>query len=246
MLRIGIPLLAILLIFAALVTWLSNSDYMPAARQLLTQNPRVRAEFGDDAAMPFAVGWMLDRPDTYGYVKGSQAGGWAYLELDRDHEPWEILQGRVYDITEDHLLQLFRIRQPSASPTDRCAAHRLYLVAMGSSAHHEVQDLADFLETECGVHAEVLPDMDLPDQGFDAPRNQWIAEMLIDAIVRNFPDIAGDEEARFMAVIDSDSYPRSLGWDYTFNYRYANKYAVLQTAPESCFLGPKIESSYYD
>lgn len=80
MLRIGIPLLGILLIFAALVTWLSNPDYMPAARQLLTQNPRVRAEFGDDVAMPFAVGWMLDdRPDIYGYVKGSQARGWLTL-----------------------------------------------------------------------------------------------------------------------------------------------------------------------
>lgn len=63
--------------------------------------------------------------------------------------------------------------------------------------------------------------------------------MLIDEMARNFPDIAGDEDARFMAVIDSDIYPRSLGWDYTFNYRHANKYAAQTTRLNPAFSGRK-------
>jgi YD repeat-containing protein len=229
LLRIPIFLAGILLIVLVYEARLEKSDFMRAAREQLTHDARVRAEFGGDVAMPFAVAWNLDgRPNICGYVKGSEAHGFALLQMSRESHGWVISHGEIHDTTEDHVLNLSPVT--GIARVDQLhVRRRLYLVSVGSSAHNEVQDLANFLEQECGLRATVLPDMELPERGFDAPKKQWIAEMLIDAMAHNFPDIAQDGDARIMGVIDSDIYPRSLGWDYTFNYRYASKYAVLQT-----------------
>ncbi|HYA26040.1 MAG TPA: DUF6531 domain-containing protein, partial [Terriglobales bacterium] len=205
-------------------------DFMRAAREQVTHDPRVRAEFGNDVSMPFAFAWNLDgMPNVRGYVKGSEASGYASLRMSHETKGWVISQGKIHDTTEDHVLNL----SPTAGIADVSQLRirrRLYLVAVGSSAHNEVQDLAGFLEQECGVRAQLLPDMELPELGFDSARKQWIAEMLIDAMARHFPDIARDDDARIMGLIDSDIYPRSLGWDFTYNYRHGNKYAILQTS----------------
>jgi YD repeat-containing protein len=228
-LRIPIFLTAILLIMLAYEAWLEKSDFMHAAREQLLRDSRVRAEFGEDVRMPFALAWNLDgMPNIYGYVRSSQAYGFAFLQMSHDSRGWLISQGEIQDTTEDHVLNLSPVGD-TARVGKLPVRRRLYLVALGGSAHNEVQDLARFLEDECNLHAEVLPDMELPERGFDASHKQWIAEMLVDAMAHNFPNVAEDEDARIMGVIDSDIYPRSLGWDFTFNYRYANKYAVLQT-----------------
>ena len=229
LLRIAFFLAGVLLIILTYEAWLERSDFVRAAREQLTHDARVRAEFGDDVAMPFAVAWNLDgKPNICGYVKGSAARGFAFLYMSHESGGWVISHGEIHDTTEDHVLNLSPA--PGIARVDQLhVRRRLYLVAFGGSAHNEVQDLAKFLEQECGLRPEVLPDIDLPDRGFDAPKKQWIAEMLIDAMARNFPDIAQDGDARIMGIIDSDIYPRSLGWDYTFNYRHASKYAVLQT-----------------
>jgi YD repeat-containing protein len=229
-LRIPIFLAVIFLIFLAYEAWLEKSDFMRAAREQLIHDLRVRAEFGDDVTMSFALVWNLDgRPDIFGYVKGSEARGYAFLQMFHDSPGWVISQGAIHDTTEDHILNLSLVTD-IARVGQLHVRRRLYLVAVGSSAHDEVQYLARFLEQECDLRAQVLHDMELPERGFDVSRQQWIAEMLIDAMARNFPDIAQDSDARIMGVIDSDIYPRSIGWNFTFNYRHRNKYAVLQTA----------------
>jgi YD repeat-containing protein len=229
MVRITTFLFVILVILLAYDSWLEKSDFMRSAREQLIHDPRVRAEFGSDVSMPFALAWNVDgTPNIRGYVKGSQARGYAFLQMVHQPKGWTISHGEIHDTTEDHVLDL----SPAIGVANVAQLHvrrRLYLVAVGISAHNEVQDLAKFLEQECGLRAQVLPDMQLPGLGFDAPRQQWIAEMLVDEMARTFPDIASDDDARIMGLIDSDIYPRSLGWDFTFNYRYANKYAVLQT-----------------
>ena len=230
MVRLATLLAGIVLIALAYESWLQKSDFMRAARDQLTQNPRVRAEFGNDVSMPYAFAWDLNgMPNIRGYVKGSEASGYASLQMFHGTKGWAISQGEIHDNDEDHVLSLWSgidIANVAQLPVRR----RLYLVAVGSSAHSEVLDLVKFLDQECGVRAQVLPDMELPEQGFDVPRKQWIAEMLIDTMARNFPNIAQDSDARIMGVIDSDIYPRSLGWAFTFNYRHSNKYAVLQTS----------------
>jgi len=165
---------------------------------------------------------------VYGYVRGGEAYGFARFHLVRQGQGWRVADAEVHNISEDHILRL--TPGTGIAPADRLHGKgRLYLVALGSSATGEVADLAKFLHEECSIQAEILPVMQPSEATHQALRKQWIADMLIDAMAVKFPDIAGDADARIIGVIDRDIYPRSLNWDFTFNYRIADKYAVLQT-----------------
>jgi YD repeat-containing protein len=222
---LGIVLAALLL-----ESWLTRTSFVSAAREQLLHESRVTAEFGKDVAMPLAIGWDLNGSTrVLGYVKGSEASGFAVLDMYRGPSGWVLGRGKVHDTTEDHVLTLGSTI-PVARADQLHSKRRLYLVALGASATNEIADLAKSLQAECGVEATVLPAVELPREGLDVKRNQWIAEMLIDAMAEKFPEVAGDGDARIIGVIDGDIYPRSLGWDFTFNLRVAGKYAVLQTA----------------
>ena len=220
-------MLALCIVVGLYETWLMRSDFLAVARERLLQDTRVRAEFGNDVRIPLAMGWNLNGVATvFAYVKGSEARGFAFFELYRSSSAWALLQGEIRDVTEDHVLNLSPLG--GVAKADQLHGNRrLYLVAIGAPAAAEVEELAKFLQEECGVRAVMLPAMDLPEEARDSKRNQWIAEMLVEAMAGKFPQIADDEDARIMGVIDDDIYPRSLGWDFTFNYRLANKYAVL-------------------
>jgi YD repeat-containing protein len=222
---IGIVLAALLL-----ELWLMRTSFVSAAREQLLHESRVTAEFGKDVAMPLAIGWSMNgSASVLGYVKGSEASGFAVLDMYRGPNGWVLGRGKVHDTAEAHVLTLGSTI-PVARADQLHSKRRLYLVALGPSATNEIADLAKFLQAECGVEATVLPAMELPREALDVKRDQWIAEMLVDAMAEKFPDVAGDGDARIIGVIDGDIYPRSLGWDFTFNLRVAGKYAVLQTA----------------
>jgi len=233
----GIPLvftsllviLGLLVIAGTYESWLMRSDFLSAARQQMLNDPRVRPEFGSDVKFRAAIGWKQNGDATvYAYVRGREAYGWARFHLVEQGGTWEVASAELRNASEDHVLKLASVS--GIAPADRLHGQgRLYLVALGSSAASEVNDLARFLGEECGVEAKVLPTMEPPAAAHQVQRKQWIADLLLDAMAVNFPDVAGDADARIIGVIDDDIYPRSLNWDFTFNYRFADKYAVLQT-----------------
>jgi hypothetical protein len=200
-----------------------------AASQEMLRDPRVRPEFGSDIRFRAAIAWKLNRAATvYGYVRGGEAYGFARFQLVQQGDLWRVADAEIRNVGEDHILNLTPVT--GIVPADRLHGKgRIYLVALGSSATGEVVDLAKFLHDECGIQAEILPVMQPTEATHQVQREQWIADMLIDAMAVKFPDIAGDADARIIGVIDDDIYPRSLNWDFTFNYRMADKYAVLQT-----------------
>jgi len=222
-------MIGVLVIGGMYESWLMRSDFLSAARQEMQRDPRAEAEFGSDVQVRAAVGWNLNGVATvYGYVRGGEAYGFARFHLVRQGQGWRVADAEVHNISEDHILRL--TPGTGIAPADRLHGKgRLYLVALGSSATGEVADLAKFLHEECSIQAEILPVMQPSEATHQALRKQWIADMLIDAMAVKFPDIAGDADARIIGVIDRDIYPRSLNWDFTFNYRIADKYAVLQT-----------------
>jgi len=211
-------------------SWLKRSDFLLAASQEMLNDPRVLPEFGSDVRFRAAIGWNLNGDAmVHGYVRGKEAYGFAHFRLVRHGNLWQVVHGELRDVNEDHLLNLM----PAIDIVPAARLHakaRLYLVALGTSATNEVIDLAKFLQEECGLTAEILPAMQPPEAAHHMKRKQWIADILIDAMVEKFPDVAGDADARIMGVIDDDIYPRSLNWNFTYNYRTAAKYAVLQTA----------------
>ena len=222
-------ILGLLAVAGTYESWLMRSDFVLAASQEMLRDPRVRPEFGSDVRFRAAIGWNLNRDVTlYAYVRGREAYGFARFHLVEETQSWTVVSAELRNVSEDHVLNLTPVN--GIAPGDRLHAKaRLYLVALGSSAASEVNDLAKFLREECGVEATVLPAMEPPEAAHHLQRKQWIADMLLEAMAANFPDIAGDADARIIGVIDDDIYPRSLNWDFTFNYRFADKYAVLQT-----------------
>ena len=222
-------LLGVLAVAGVYESWLMRSDFLLAASQETLRDPRVRPEFGSDVRFRAAIGWNLNREATvYAYVRGREAYGFSRFHLVGQTPGWTVASAELRNVSEDRILNLTPITD--IAPSDRLHGKaRLYLIALGSSATSEVNDLAKFLRVECGVQVEILPALQPPDATHHVQRKQWIADMLIEAMAQSFPDIAGDADARIIGVIDDDIYPRSLNWDFTFNYRFADKYAVLQT-----------------
>lgn len=222
-------ILGLLAIAGTYESWLMRSGFVSAARQQMLRDPRVQPEFGSDVQFRAAIGWKLNGEATvYAYVRGREAYGWARFRLVGQADRWTIASAQLRNVSEDHVLNLAPVT--GIAPADRLHGKgRLFLVALGSSATGEVNDLAKFLREECGVEATVLPTMEPPESAHQVQRKQWIADMLLEAMAANFPEVAGDADARIIGVIDDDIYPRSLNWDFTFNYRFADKYAVLQT-----------------
>jgi predicted Zn-dependent protease len=230
------PLLMITLLMIALIIVISayewafmHSETFMLVRDQMLKDARVPEEFGSDVRVRAALGWTLDGSSTvYAYVQGKQAEGWAFFQLEQVANRWSIARGQLRDITEGHLLTFTPVNLAPIAQLHGKA--RFYLVAMGGSAEPEVSDLANFFQQEAGVKAEILPTMQPSDGANDPTRKQWIAEMLVHELAEKFPQIAADEDARIMGVIDSDMYPRSMGWGYMHSYRFANKYAVVPTA----------------
>jgi predicted Zn-dependent protease len=80
----------------------------------------------------------------------------------------------------------------------------LYFAALGDSASSDVRDLASFLQKEFGIPVKILPPMSLPAEAYDAGRKQWVAEMLVQSMEAQYPDIAADPDARIVGVLEAD------------------------------------------
>jgi predicted Zn-dependent protease len=227
--KAAIVFLAVAILVAVYESWLAHSSFVRIARERLTSDLRIRAEYGD-IQMPFMAGWSGDGQATLlVYLRGPQTDGVASVEMRNQNGLWQILHLEVRNWSEDHVLNLSPL---SAKPrADQLHGQgRLYLVAIGSSASGEVEELAKLLRDDFNVSAEVLPAMPVQQTGYDAKRKQWIAEMLVEAMASKFPDIVSDPDARILGVIDDDMYIREYMWPLAYSYRYANRYAVVPTA----------------
>ena len=174
-------MLGVLAVAGSYESWLMRSDFLLAARQDMLRDPRLRPEFGSDIQFRAAIGWKLSRAATvYAYVRGGEAYGFARFHLVREGQSWEVASGEVRNLSEDHILNLTPVTGIALANRLR-GKGRLYLVALGSPATTEVIDLAKFLWEECGVKAEILPAMHLPEATHQVQRKQWISDMLIDA-----------------------------------------------------------------
>ena len=57
--------------------------------------------------MPLVIGWDLNgSTSVLGYVKGSEASGFAVLDMHSGPNGWVLGRGKVHDTTEDHVLTL--------------------------------------------------------------------------------------------------------------------------------------------
>jgi predicted Zn-dependent protease len=209
---------------------LLSSNAAKEAAQRIREDARVRADFGDDVHIPFAVGWRDgDQAGLYAYVTGKRAHGYAIVHLRAFGGPWLISGLEVHDQNEGHLIDLAK-PGPPAKPEQLQGSGSLYFVAFGDAASGDVGDLAGFLGKEFGIPVKVLPPMTLPAEAYDARRKQWVAEMLVQSMAAKYPDIAADPDAKIVGVLEDDLYIRGWNWNFTYSYRGGGKYSVIPTA----------------
>jgi YD repeat-containing protein len=227
---VAFALVAALGLFVALELRLVNSSAGKEAAQRIRGDARVRAEFGDDVHIPFAMGWGLgDRAEIYVYVAGKQAHGYAIVDVNLSSSPWLVSGLEVHNSDEGHLISLASPETP-ARPDQLHAAGSLYFVALGDAAGSDVSDLASFYEKDFGISVKTLRPMSLPDEAYDSRRKQWVAEMLTQAMAEKYPEIAADPDARVVGILEDDTYIRSFKWNFTYSYRQNLKYSVVPTA----------------
>ena len=130
--------------------------------------------------------------------------------------------------TEGHLIDLAK---PSL-PAKLDQLHRtgdIYFVALGDAAQDDVNSLARFFEKDFGIPVKILPTMSLPAQAYDSRRKQWIAELLVQAMQTKYPGLDDDPDAKVVGILEDDTYIYSFNWNFTYSYRFADKYSVVPT-----------------
>lgn len=222
-----VALLALAAVAVGMAWRLVNCPAGKEARQRIRADARVRAEFGDDVDVRFAVGWGFgSQARIYARLSGKQSHGHAAVELFSVGGPWQIAGLEVFNDAEGHVISLAE-RETPATPEQLRAPGSLYFVALGDAASGDVSELASFFEKEFGIPVKVLPAMSLPLDAYDAARKQWVSELAMQALEAKHPEIAADQDAKIMGVVEDDQYIRGFDWPFTFNYRYKNKYSII-------------------
>ncbi|HWY20814.1 MAG TPA: hypothetical protein VNX26_06300 [Candidatus Acidoferrum sp.] len=209
---------------------LVNSPAGKEAAQRILGDARVRAEFGEDVHIPFAFGWAFaNRAGIYAYVTGKNAHGFANVDVRISGASWLITNLELHNPAEGHSINLAKPESP-ARLDQLQGTGSLYFVALGDLASSDVSELVSFFEKGFGISAKILPPMTLPDEAYDSRRKQWVAEMLVQAMVEKYPEIAGNPDSRIVGVLEGDTYIRSWNWNFTYSYRENEKYSVIPTA----------------
>jgi YD repeat-containing protein len=115
-----------------------------------------------------------------------------------------------------------------AKPEELQARGRLYFVPMGRQAI-SVESLAAYYREKFKIEVTVLPEVPVSRAAFDVDRSQYIAEEMILDMKRAYPKIARSADSIMIILTDEDIYPRSLGWNFTYSYQVAYKFAVVSS-----------------
>jgi YD repeat-containing protein len=106
----------------------------------------------------------------------------------------------------------------------------IYLVPMGKPQSLISSDLLAFYRQKYGLELKVLAPVAVPAWARDEVRNQLIAEELVEAMRRVYPQYANDPDAILIGITDQDMYISESKWQYAFSDRIEEKYAVISTA----------------
>lgn len=210
--------------------WLFHSAPVIFAREMVVNDPRVQAEFGRDVHFRYVLGWPgSDDANFSAAVVGAEGQGTVYAQLHRRNGSWNAQRMELFNEAEAHVIN-FSPPPPVVGVGQLHGFGRLYLVPLGAGASDEVNDLAEFLRNDFNVPVQVLPAVAPSELARDKGPRRWIGEMLVDDVASHYPQISTDEDASTIAVIDDDMSLRTLGMDYSFNFRRGSRFAVIAGA----------------
>jgi hypothetical protein len=92
-----------------------------------------------------------------------------------------------------------------------------------------LHSFADYYHKKFEIDVNVLPEVPLQPGACLPARSQCIAEEMILAIKRAFPEIAADSDTTVIILTDEDLYSRSLGWKWTYSFYSNYRFGVIST-----------------
>jgi YD repeat-containing protein len=224
---------AVVLIFGLVVAIegrLLNSAAAKEAANRIRDDARVRADFGGDVHIPFALAVGFgDRVRIYAGVSGKSAQGYARVDLVKLDNGWMISSLEVHNRHEGHLISLAKLEAP-AKPEQLQGSGNLYFVALGDEASGDVASLAAFFQKDLGIPVKILPPMSLPGEAYDSNRKQWIAELLAQAMEARYPTTEADPDSKVIGIVEGDLYIYAFNWPLAYSYRHSGQYSVVPTA----------------
>jgi predicted Zn-dependent protease len=122
-----------------------------------------------------------------------------------------------------------RLPQP-ASRDDLHGSGKIYLVPIGDTTPLISASLLQYYRGKYGLTLDVLPSIPVPEWARDEARHQVVAEELIEAMRRAYPQQAATTDSILIGVTDEDIYIAELDWEFAFNFRQAHQTAVISTA----------------
>ncbi len=106
----------------------------------------------------------------------------------------------------------------------------VYLVPLGKPQSILSSDLLSYYRKKYALELRVLAPVPLPGWTKDEIREQLIAEELVEAIKRAYPQFANDPDAILVGVTDEDMYISEINWSYAFSWRQEERFAIVSTA----------------
>ena len=123
------------------------------------------------------------------------------------------------------------VRPPQ--PASRDELHgmgQIYLVPIGDTTPLISASLLQYYRGKYGLMLDVLPSIPVPEWARDEARHQVVAEELIEAMRRAYPQQAATPDSILIGVTDEDMYIAELDWEFAFNFRETHQTAVISTA----------------
>jgi predicted Zn-dependent protease len=122
-----------------------------------------------------------------------------------------------------------RLPQP-ASRDELHGRGQIYLVPFGDTTPLISASLLQYYRGKYGLMLDVLPSIPVPEWARDEARHQIVAEELIEAMRRAYPQQAATPDSILIGVTDEDIYIAELDWEFAFNFRETHQTAVISTA----------------
>ena len=130
-----------------------------------------------------------------------------------------------------HLIPTFH--EGPIAPVDQLSGTgRIYLVQIGRhDSSYALDDFAGWLRSKYALDVQVLRPMALDSSAWNIWRRQFPAEMVLEYLKREHPDLANDPSAYVVGFLDADMYSVNHTWRFSHTQRdMMRRVAVISSA----------------
>lgn len=141
---------------------------------------------------------------------------------------WEVL--RPFRRTRTTRPTTFgRLLQP-ASIDQLHGFGQVFVVPIGDTASLISPALRDYYSNKYGLWLRVLPGIPIPEWARDRARQQVVADELVEAMRKAYPQQARNPQSVLIGLTDQDMYIGELDWKFAINFRQTSHELVISTA----------------